>query len=172
VDGRGKGLAFGHVDISEHGGVVDDKRGAGGCLGDDPLQVLEEVTTVDGRRLPTCGCNCGSQTFRPVGFARPHQAQQPGHIVWVVHVERVEVDPCPPCDLKGFLRQGYPPARSARQRGCSRVRPRQPMAVVVVGVDVGQEREPRCRTYLYEAKGGVSKASAGSRTAQRAASLV
>ena len=79
---------------------------------------------MDGRWLPTRRRNCGLETFGPVGFARPDQARKPCHIVCTIHVERVEVDPCPPGNLEALLRQRYRPHRSARQRGRSRVRAR------------------------------------------------
>lgn len=89
--------------------MVDDQGGAGGRLGGDPGDVVEEVAPVDDRRLPACGRHCGLKTLRPVGLAGPDQAGQPFHVARVVHVERVEVDPGSPGNLGGELRQRYRP---------------------------------------------------------------
>jgi len=67
---------------------------------------------VDGYWLPTRGRDGSLEALRSVSLTRPHQARQPGHVVWFVHVKRVEVDPGPPGDLEGLLGSGTgPPGR-------------------------------------------------------------
>ena len=77
-----------------------------------------------------------------VALPGPHQAGQPADVVLPRDIERVEVEPGPPGDVRYPGRQRYRAADGAAQRRRVRVAAGDPVAVVVVAVAVEQQGQP------------------------------
>ena len=106
-----------------------------------------------------------------LGSARlvwPDQTGQPGHVVLIVYIKRVEVDTFSPYDLGGLAGQWYGATGPARQRRGLDVETGHQVALIVVGVDIGQEGQPGRGAHLEQGQGlgqggehGQKKCAAG-----------
>jgi len=142
ADGAGEPLPVLGGDVGQHRGVVDDQGGPGRGLGGQRGQVGEQVTAVDGRRVAAGGGDRGGEPVLAVALPRPHQAGQPADVVLAGDIERVEVEPGPPGDVRHPGRQRHRAAHGAAQRRRVRVAAGDPVAVVVVAVAVEQQGQP------------------------------
>ena len=105
-------------------------------------------------RWPLSGRRHGClQALGSTGLARPQEACQPGHVLLAADVERVEVYSRSPDDFRHSSRERYGANCPAVHRRGIRVQAAHSVAVVVVGIDVREERQAGGRSDFEEGEG-------------------
>lgn len=103
--------------VGEHGGVEHDEGDVGGRLGEERREVRAQVARPDGGRFGAGHLDRRVQLRAQVLLAGPHQGVEPGDVVGVVDVERVDVQPARQTTSTGAAGSGVPGLAAHRKGG-------------------------------------------------------
>ncbi len=89
------------ADIGEHGGVEDHKRCVLRRLGAEPREaVAEQIALDDARPVRGRDLDGRAQIGEALGLLRPDQRFEPRDLIAIREVNRIEVEPGAPDDLR------------------------------------------------------------------------